>query len=84
MESFILVHDSQQPPVYLVYQVPGLALALIGPDQWLAMALGAPRFSGHQESYAQQFMRRHGLDRRQYDSLEECAEAVRCALLEEL
>lgn len=82
-----MVHDGVEPPVYLVLEVPALAIALIGDESdgiWLTMALGAPRFSADQEDYAQQFMRRHSLDQQQFSDLHPCASAVREALRLEL
>lgn len=73
--------------MYLVLEVPGLAIALIGDQEhgtWLLMALGAPQFSDNQEDYAQQFMRRHGLDQRSFPDLHSAACEVHKGLRLEL
>ena len=83
MSEFTLIHDTVDPPVYLVAQVPGLALACIGkgPEAcWLTLALGETKFSKAEEEKAQRFMRCHGLDYQRYNDLQSCAEAVRKAL----
>lgn len=61
--------------MYLVDQVPGLAIASIG-DGWLTMALGEPGFTAGEEKFAQQFMRRHGLDQQHFPDLHSAVAAV--------
>jgi len=87
MTDFTLIHDQIDPPVYLVLEVPGLALAYIGDQDhghWLTMALGPERFTADQEADAQQFMRRYSLDQQQFADLHYCADSVREALKLEL
>lgn len=67
----------------MIEEIPGLAIACIGlADQaeWLFMALGEPHFSPGEEMYAQQFMRRHGLDQRRFSDLHEAAASAFSAL----
>lgn len=72
MTRVTLQYDSAEPPVYLVQEVPGLAVAAMGTDLWRTMAL-----EGEQ---AQQFMRRHGLDRQSFADLHLAAQAVQRGL----
>lgn len=86
MPDLILDSYGDQPPSYLVQDVPGLMLAKtgLGDDaNWVFLAVGAPLFQPGQEQEAQQLMRRYGLDQQCFQTYYHAAVALHQALEKE-
>jgi len=86
MQDIVLIQYGDDPYTYLVEQIPGLILARVGfgdSHWWVLLAVGDPMFTQEQEHYAQQMMRRYGLDAQRFDQPHQAAVALHKALEKE-